>query len=240
VVNTGEYDAFISYSSRERVWVNQNLLHPLESASLKICVDYRDFDVGVPSLINMEQAIERSRKTLLVITPSWIQSQWTQFECLLAQVQDPAARGQRLLPLLVEKTELPRRLSMLTYLDFTDPSAIGFQRERLIKAIKPSEPEVVDNVQNQTIANSGNSVARSSIGRYTRALEMLRELIRDKDFDIVLAQATLAERLRDNLSDEGIYGTSEVIRAERARILHELNRLALQHAGKTFNDLTNS
>lgn len=54
----------------------------LEKASLRVCIDFRDFDVGVPSLVNMERAIDNSRRTLLVLTPAWVSSEWTEFEAL--------------------------------------------------------------------------------------------------------------------------------------------------------------
>jgi hypothetical protein len=47
----------------------------------------------------------------------------------------------------------------------------------------------------------------------------------------------LESRLSDNLKDERLYGSTETIRAERARIVGELNRLALDQVGQSFNAL---
>jgi hypothetical protein len=131
------YDVFISYSSRDADWVRGWLLPQLEAASLQVCIDYRDFDVGAPSLENMEQAAERSAKTLIVITPNWVESEWTNFEALLTQTQDPAARRRRVVPLMLEKAKLPARLAMLTYADFMDAARREVELERIIAAIKP-------------------------------------------------------------------------------------------------------
>jgi hypothetical protein len=61
------YDVFISYSSHESKWVREWLLPRIEEgAGLRACIDFRDFEIGVPSLINMERAVERSQKILLV------------------------------------------------------------------------------------------------------------------------------------------------------------------------------
>src|SRR3989442_1140462 len=79
------YDVFISYSHHDADWVRSWLLPRLESAGLKVCIDTRDFDIGVPSIVNMESAVERSRKTLLVLTRNWVQSEWTKFESILSQ-----------------------------------------------------------------------------------------------------------------------------------------------------------
>ena len=95
----------------------------------------------MPSLVNMENAVEHSRKTLLVLTPNWVASEWTKFEALLAQTKDPAGRGQRILPLMVQSCELPRRLQVFTYLDLTVPAEFEFQMQQLVEAIR-STPEL--------------------------------------------------------------------------------------------------
>jgi len=112
------------------------LLPKLEREGLHLCIDYRDFDIGVPSLINMENAIKRSRKTLLILTPSWVTSEWTAFESLLIQVQDPINLQQRILPILVQPSELPSRLQIFTNLDLTTSSDFDRQMGRLIEVIR--------------------------------------------------------------------------------------------------------
>lgn len=130
------YDVFISYSHHNAKWVREWLLPPLEAAGITVCIDFRDFEPGAPSLTEMERAVMQSRKTLLVLTPSYIASDWTEFESILAQTLDPAARKRRLLPLLLEHCELPLRIRMITYLDFTRSDTVNFQLERLIAAIR--------------------------------------------------------------------------------------------------------
>jgi len=137
--DTYEYDAFISYSHHDEDWVHGWLLPQLEAADLRVCIDFRDFEPGVPSLVNMENAVERSRKTLIVLTPAWVESEWTTFESLLIQTDDPAGRRARMIPLLLKPCKPPKRIAMLTYLDFTQPAEVDFQLKRLMAAIR-SEP----------------------------------------------------------------------------------------------------
>ena len=113
------YDAFISYSHADAEWVRGRLLPALEAANLRVCIDFRDFAIGVPSLVNMERAIAESRRTLLVLTQAWVDSEWTEYEELLIQVADPAARRRRLLPLLLQACQPPPRIALLTYADLT-------------------------------------------------------------------------------------------------------------------------
>jgi len=114
----------------------------LKVEGLTVCTDQESFDIGVPSLVNMENAVLASRHTLLVLTPVYVQSQWTLYEQILTQTQDPIGLRQRTLPVLREPCELPPRIAMLTYVDLREgPNAEGggghmvSDRSRLYSAI---------------------------------------------------------------------------------------------------------
>ena len=128
-----QYDVFISYSSKDRPWVKE-LLRKLEEQKIKVCIDYRDFILGMPSIKNIEQAVINSHKTLLILTPNYLESGWTEFENILLQTLDPANQQLRLLPLLKQKCELPLRLRALTYLNFANPEDEAFEWQRLVNA----------------------------------------------------------------------------------------------------------
>jgi WD40 repeat protein len=131
-----QYDVFISYSHTDKEWVHDWLLPRLEAAGLRVCIDFRDFDVGVPSLVNMERAVDNSRHTLLVLTPAWVKSEWTEFEELLTQTTDPAGRRRRLLPLLLRPCQPSPRIAMLTYADFSQEGEWESQLQRVVAAVR--------------------------------------------------------------------------------------------------------
>lgn len=130
------YDVFISYSHNDKEWVKDWLLPHLESAGIRICIDYRDFKIGLPALDNMADAAVKSSKTLFVMTPNWTVSEFSQFEALVTQTIDPIGRKGRLLPLMLKDSDLPARLQLLTYADFKDPSNWDAEIERLIADIR--------------------------------------------------------------------------------------------------------
>lgn len=129
------YDVFISYNHNDRNWVGNVLLPKLEGAGLRACIDYRDFELGLSALLNMEQGVERSRHTLLVLTPSWIASEWTAYEAILTQTADPVGLRRRTIPLLRERCQLPARIAMLTYADFIGPDD-ALPWDRLVRALQ--------------------------------------------------------------------------------------------------------
>ncbi|MBN1979335.1 MAG: TIR domain-containing protein [Anaerolineae bacterium] len=135
-----KYDAFISYSHRDKEWVRDWLLPRLEKEGLSVCADFRDFEPGAPSVTEMERAVQQSRKTLLVLTPNYLASEWAEFESILAATLDPAARERRVIPLLLEQCELPLRIRSLTYLDFAG-SDREFPLQRLLAAVRSHPPD---------------------------------------------------------------------------------------------------
>lgn len=135
-----QWDIFISYSHGDKKWVRDWLLPRLENANLKACIDYRDFEIGVPALVNMERAAKQSRHTLFVMSPKWTLSEWTDFESLLVQTRDPAGRRKRMLPLMLKACDLPDRLGILTWADFRKPANRDGELARLLKQIDKTKP----------------------------------------------------------------------------------------------------
>lgn len=130
-----QYDIFISYSHLNQTWVWQWLLPRLEKAGVTVCIDHACFEPGAPILAEIERAILNSRKTLVVLTPAYLKSEWAELENVLVATLDPAARNRRLLPIVLEACDLPLRLRSLIHLDFTDPDNIEGQFQRLLSAL---------------------------------------------------------------------------------------------------------
>src|SRR5258706_4922495 len=129
------YDVYISYHPADKAWVRNTLLPQLEDAGLRVTVDYRDFAIGVPKLVNIEQAVDQSRHTLIVMTPEWVAGEWQDFQGRLAQTSDPAGRRAKLLPLMLKPCTPPSRIAMLDYADFTDPAERDDQMQRLLRSL---------------------------------------------------------------------------------------------------------
>jgi nucleoside phosphorylase len=131
----GGPDVYISYNDADEAWVSETLLPRLEAAGLTAILDYRDFEIGVPKLVNVERAVERSRHTLIVITPAWIADEWNGFQSLLAASDDPSGLDRKLIPLILKPADLPRRLAYLEPADLTNPARREAQMERLVRSL---------------------------------------------------------------------------------------------------------
>nr|XP_032817071.1 toll-like receptor 13 [Petromyzon marinus] len=82
-----DYDAFISYNSRDEDWVMGELVPRLEQEGppfCKLCLHHRDFALGKYIVDNIVDAIYRSRKTVCVISRSYLESEWCSWEIQMA------------------------------------------------------------------------------------------------------------------------------------------------------------
>ncbi|CAN2388512.1 toll-like receptor 6 signaling pathway [Pristimantis euphronides] len=81
------FHAFISYSQEDYDWVKNVLIPNLEKGdnSIRICHHERDFVPGKTIVENIINCIEKSFKSIFVLSPHFIQSEWCHYELYFAQ-----------------------------------------------------------------------------------------------------------------------------------------------------------
>ncbi len=129
------YDVFVSYSHKDKPWVGTVLVKALRDSGLRVLVDETEFEPGKSSIENMTDAILHSRRTVAVLTPNWVGSEWTRFEGLVTAQEDPTGARGRLLPILRMKCDPPKWLAIRSWLDFVDDAAVSKQMLRLLRAL---------------------------------------------------------------------------------------------------------
>jgi WD40 repeat protein len=132
---TSDFDVFISFSPEDRPWVHEWLMPRLQQHGVYALTEAQ-FDIGPPYLKNIEDAVQHCPKTLLILTPAWVQNKWREFEALSLQTNDPANIQKRVLPLQLEPCELPQRLAIFTSADFTNPISWEKELKRVVKAVE--------------------------------------------------------------------------------------------------------
>ena len=136
------YDFFISYRHRDpdKSWVRKTLVPALEARGLRALIDYRDFRLGAPLVTEMARAVEECRFTLAVITRTYIESNFTELENVMAKQLGLEKSQVRLIGILrdpdldISKVRLDIRGSLM--LDMTDDDEFEVLVERLVGAIK--------------------------------------------------------------------------------------------------------
>ncbi|XP_036920240.1 toll-like receptor 10 [Sturnira hondurensis] len=76
------FHLFISYSEQDSAWVKHELIPTLEKedGSVLICLPEGNFDPGKTGTENILNCIEKSCKSILVLSPNFVQSEWCHYE----------------------------------------------------------------------------------------------------------------------------------------------------------------
>ncbi|NWV38923.1 TLR22 protein, partial [Grantiella picta] len=76
------YDAFVSYSENDSEWVENTMVRELEQACppFRLCLHKRDFVPGKWIVDNIIDSMEKSHKTLFVLSEHFVQSEWCKYE----------------------------------------------------------------------------------------------------------------------------------------------------------------
>ncbi len=129
------YDVFVSYNAADRDWVATVLLPRLEQATLRVAIDYHDFIVGKLLIENIEDTVGVSRRTIVVLSPEWVASEWNAFEALISRSEDPAALRRTVLPVLLRPCDVPDWLTRPKR-DIADLTAERYREANLKRVVR--------------------------------------------------------------------------------------------------------
>lgn len=79
-----QFHAFVSYSEHDSAWVKNELLPNLEKDDIRVCLHERNFVPGKSIVENIIHFIEKSYKSIFVLSPHFIQSEWCHYELYFA------------------------------------------------------------------------------------------------------------------------------------------------------------
>jgi TIR domain len=137
------YDVFISYRQQDPdgAWVRGVLVERLRAAGLRVFVDYESFQLGAPLVLEMARGVEESRYTLAVLSPAYLESNFTELENVLAEHLGLELSERRLL--MVRRAPCKPRLGLRArlWLDMTSDEEVDRNLPRLVAALRePSSP----------------------------------------------------------------------------------------------------
>ncbi|XP_045523074.1 toll-like receptor 6 [Pieris brassicae] len=103
------FDAYISYSVKDEAFVAQMLAPGLESTdpSFRLCLHYRDFNASAYVADTIIEAVESSKRTIIVLSKNFINNEWCRFEFKTALHEVLKERRRRLIIILLG--DLPNR-----------------------------------------------------------------------------------------------------------------------------------
>lgn len=141
------YDVFISYSHKDRVFV-QKLATALSKHGLKSFIDEQDIEWGSSLVESLTNAIQEARFVLVIMSPNYFSSQWANKELDMALSREFEEGEIKVIPILYKDCEIPPLLQSKLYADFRAedgfrnslPSLISVLTEKPL-AIKKDEEQ---------------------------------------------------------------------------------------------------
>ena len=90
------YDAFVSYNEKDETWVFDQLMPNMEGSSeddsssredkFRLCIGARDFVLGGCILEAILEGVGQSHKTMMILSPNFVESEWCHYEMQSAQL----------------------------------------------------------------------------------------------------------------------------------------------------------
>ncbi|NXB11378.1 TLR6 protein, partial [Cnemophilus loriae] len=99
-----QFHAFISYSERDSLWVKNELIPNLEKGEgcIQLCQHERNFIPGKSIVENIINCIEKSYKSIFVLSPNFVQSEWCHYELYFAHHKLFSENSSSLILILLE------------------------------------------------------------------------------------------------------------------------------------------
>lgn len=137
------FDAFLSFSHMDQDFVTEAIIDEIEmrSPNINLCIHYRHFVPGKFIHENIIDAVNNSKRTVLILTKNFLESEWCMMEFRAADVQNIKDKVRRVI--VIKAGELPSNMdpSIKVYLDSTTYLTWGekyFWQKFLYALPKPS------------------------------------------------------------------------------------------------------
>lgn len=143
---------FLSHSWKDKFFVNK-LAEQLAARGVEVWVDSAELKVGDSLFQSISKAIADNDYFAIILSHNSVSSNWVQRELQLAMNLVLEKKNRRILPILIERCEVPLFLRDLLYADFTDPryfdsalvrvlGALGIEfKTSVVSAPEPSKPQ---------------------------------------------------------------------------------------------------
>lgn len=121
--STPSKDFFISYTLADKQWAEWTG-YVLEEQGFNVIIQAWDFRPGSNFVIEMQRAAEGASRTIMVLSPDYLQSQFAAPEWAAAFAKDPQGIERKLVPVVVRVCQPEGMLKPLVHVDLTGRSEL--------------------------------------------------------------------------------------------------------------------
>lgn len=125
---------FLSHSWEDKFFARK-LAEKLNEFGVDVWIDEAELKVGDSLIQKISEAIEKAEYVAAVLSHNSVSSTWVQKELAMAMTQEIAGKRVKVLPILLEKCEIPKFLKDKVYADFTNPEEFDSSFSMILKAI---------------------------------------------------------------------------------------------------------
>jgi hypothetical protein len=139
---SGRPSIFLSYSSRDREFARR-LCTDLERSGVAVWLDEAELRIGDSIIVRIAEAIAGVDFLVVLLSPASVESVWVKRELELALSLEIERKLTGVLPILVEKCQIPAPLVGRVYADFTDSSLYAGRLNLLLRSIDVESNESI-------------------------------------------------------------------------------------------------
>ncbi|XP_012215724.1 protein toll-like [Linepithema humile] len=125
------YDAFVSYSHKDHNFIINELVPKLENGPTpyKLCLHYRDCSINESISDIIARSVQKSRRTIVILSPNFLDSVWGKMEFRVAYCQALSEGRAKMILILYDDigllddldAELKAIITMSTCIQWSDP-----------------------------------------------------------------------------------------------------------------------
>ncbi len=127
-------DFFISYTAADKEWAEW-IAYVLEEEGFSVIIQAWDFRPGSNFVLEMQTAATSDR-TIMVLSPDYLNSNFTSSEWAAAFAEDPQGLKRKLVPVVVRECQVTGLLKPLVYINLLTKDEVA-ARDSLIAGVAP-------------------------------------------------------------------------------------------------------
>lgn len=176
---TCDYDIFISYSHSDKEFAKK-IIYDLQSIGKKVWIDEKNIELGDLITEKIRQGIDNSQFVAVVLSEKSIKSEWVKREVAIATDKEINSKEKVVLPLIVEKCDIPWFLAGKLYADFSNNYEEGI--DKLIRVICGPNSAIGKSIKTSVFIDLFDPTGKTSKITKTKKIKVLlgaRETIYD-------------------------------------------------------------
>ncbi|XP_070566814.1 uncharacterized protein [Ptychodera flava] len=130
------FDFLVCFSNKDEEWALALLTKLEKDHGLKGIIHFRDFMPGAAIVDNIVTFIEKSHKTIVVLTPDFNSSRWCQYELKQAHCVSMESERDIIVPIMLMTSEVPKMIRDVTYLKCRHGQLSATDFDKLVQTLQ--------------------------------------------------------------------------------------------------------